>query len=69
MPAHPIESLEKSVTAEIDPIEAALGEALKHAASAAQWGTVAALAAELRARREARAGVLSLDAARRKREV
>lgn len=51
-----------------DPVEAALAAALKGATAAGEWTTVAQLARELEARREARAGVLSLDAARAKRE-
>ena len=58
----------ESNRAEADPIEAALADALRRAAIAGAWDSAAALTAELRARREARAGVVSLDAARRKRE-
>jgi hypothetical protein len=52
----------------VDPIEAALGDALTKASAAGQWTVVATLAAELEARRKARAGVVELDAERRKRE-
>ena len=53
-------------------VETALAEALQQAAAAAQWSTVEAIAAELKARREARerngpAGVTSIAPARSKR--
>jgi hypothetical protein len=51
----------------MDPVQAALAEALRRAALAGEWGTVQALTSELRARREAHAGVVSLDAERAKR--
>ena len=50
-----------------DPVEVALAEALKRAAEAGQWDVVATLARELQARREARAGVVDLEAARKRR--
>ncbi len=45
----------------LDPVEAALVHALEAAAEGAAWGTVEALAAELRARREERSKVVRLD--------
>jgi len=53
---------------EADAVEAALGEALRGATAAGQWTLVATLAKELQARREARAGVIDLDAVRRGRK-
>ena len=50
-----------------DPVETALAEALRRASEAAQWDVVAMLARELQARREARADVVDLDAARKRR--
>lgn len=50
-----------------DPVEAALADALQRAALVGAWDAVQVLTSELRARREARAGVTSLDAARAKR--
>jgi len=50
-----------------DPVEAALAEALRRASEAGQWEVVAALARELQARREARAGVVDLETARKRR--
>jgi 2C-methyl-D-erythritol 2,4-cyclodiphosphate synthase len=49
-----------------DIVEEALADALRGATAAGEWTTVARLAAELQARREARAGVVVLDAARRR---
>ncbi|HVW29958.1 MAG TPA: hypothetical protein VHC69_31565 [Polyangiaceae bacterium] len=46
----------------------ALAEALKGATAAGEWTTVAKLAAELQARREARAKVVPLDARRRRKD-
>jgi hypothetical protein len=53
-----------------DPIEAALAEAITKASAAGAWDAVAALTAELLARREAKAGpaVVSLEGARRRRK-
>jgi len=53
----------------VDVVEAALASALERAAVAGEWATVQALARELEARRTARqaSGVVSLDAAREKR--
>lgn len=51
-----------------DPIEIALADALTRAAAAGQWTTVEALSRELQARRQARSGVASLDAAREKKK-
>jgi hypothetical protein len=47
-----------------DPVEVALADALSRASAAGEWSTVAQLARELEARREASAGVVRLDAAR-----
>lgn len=52
----------------VDPVEHALAEALQRAALAGEWEAVSSLTAELRARRDARAGVVNLDAERAKRE-
>ena len=52
-----------------DPVELALADALKGATEAGAWDTVAQLARELQARREARAGVVKLDDQRRRRGV
>jgi hypothetical protein len=49
-----------------DVVEVALADAVTKASAAGAWQAVAALTAELRARREARAGVRQLDSARRK---
>jgi hypothetical protein len=49
-----------------DVVEAALADAITKASAAGAWDAVQALTAELRARREARAGVVTLDAQRRK---
>jgi hypothetical protein len=51
----------------VDPVEAALAEALHRASRAEDWATVKALVEELRARRAALAGVVSLEAERTKR--
>jgi hypothetical protein len=53
--------------APVDAVEHALAEALQRASAAGEWGAVASLAAELAARRKARAGVVDLDHARAKR--
>jgi hypothetical protein len=53
---------------DVDVVEQALADALTRAAAAGEFDTVAALTAELRARREARSGVVSLDAERAKRD-
>jgi hypothetical protein len=50
-----------------DAVEAALADALRGATAAGQWETVAALARELQARREARAGTVDLNAERTRR--
>jgi len=61
-------------SADRDPVEAALVAAVEAAAKAVAEGRPGALealqacAAELKARREARSRVVSLDAARRRRE-
>jgi integrase len=51
----------------VDVVEAALADALRRAAEAGAFDAVAALTVELRARREARAAVVSLDAERARR--
>ena len=51
----------------IDPVEAALAGALEAASRAGEWSVVAKLAAELEARRLARANVVDLASARRER--
>jgi hypothetical protein len=51
----------------VDAVEAALAKALEQAAAAGRFDVVAALAAELQARRLARGGVVTLDAKRRQR--
>jgi hypothetical protein len=50
-----------------DPVEAALADALTKASAAGQWTVVETLSRELTARREARAGVVTLDVERAKR--
>jgi hypothetical protein len=50
-----------------DPVETALAEALRRASEASQWDVVAMLARELQARREARADVVDLEMARKRR--
>jgi integrase len=50
----------------LDPVETALADAIAKAAAAGAWEAVAACTAELRARREARVNVVSLEAARRR---
>ena len=52
---------------DVDPVDEALADALQRAARAEAWSTVEVLTNELRARREARAQVVSLDAERRRR--
>jgi hypothetical protein len=52
----------------VDPVEAALADALTRAAQAGEWGVVETLSRELTARREARANVVQLDAARKRRD-
>jgi integrase len=49
-----------------DPVEQALADAIGKAAAAGQWSAVETLSRELTARREARANVVVLDAARRR---
>jgi hypothetical protein len=51
----------------VDPVEAALSDALTKASAAGQWTVVATLAAELEARRKARARVVDIAAERSKR--
>jgi hypothetical protein len=53
--------------AAVDVVEAALADALRRAAEAGAFDAVAALTAELKARREARDGVVSLGAERARR--
>jgi hypothetical protein len=50
-----------------DPVEHALADALQRAALAGAWDAVQALTSELRARREARARVVSLEVERARR--
>jgi hypothetical protein len=50
-----------------DPVDVALGDAIHRAARAEAWSTVEVLTAELRARREARTRVVSLEAERSRR--
>jgi len=52
-----------------DPVEEALAEALRKASEGGQWDVVATLARELQARREARAGVVDLENARKGRRT
>lgn len=52
---------------ESDPVEAALAVALEGATKAGEWSTVAQLARELEARRQARSAVVDLGAERNKR--
>lgn len=49
-----------------EDVETVLARALDRASKAGQWETVTALAAELTERRRAKAGVVSLDAARQR---
>src|SRR5262245_34740566 len=51
----------------VDVVEAALADALRRAADAGAFDAVAALTAELRARREVRAAVVNLGAERQRR--
>lgn len=51
----------------VDPVEAALADALTRAAQAGQWATVETLSRELQARREARAAVVDLGSERKRR--
>jgi hypothetical protein len=55
------------ITPNQDAAEAAIAEALTRASEAGQWEVVATLARELQARREARAGVVDLEMARKRR--
>jgi hypothetical protein len=48
-----------------DPVEVALADALTRASAAEQWNVVSTLTRELQARREARAGVVNLNSARK----
>jgi hypothetical protein len=50
-----------------DPVEAALAAGIVAATADRQWSVVVQLTRELQARREARAGVVDLDMARKKR--
>lgn len=59
--------LEELRSAPIDPVEAALSDALSRAAAAGAWSAVEALARELGARREAHAGVVRLHEERARR--
>jgi hypothetical protein len=53
---------------EADPVELAIATALERAGAAGQWTAVEVLARELESRRKVRAGVVQLDAERRKRD-
>ena len=55
-----------NVEAPPDVVEAALADAITKASAAGAWDAVTALTRELQARRESRAGVVPLDARRRK---
>jgi len=61
-------TLGREVGHALDVVEAALADALTKASAAGEWTVVATLARELEARRAARAGVVRLDAARRRRD-
>ena len=54
---------------DVDPVEHALADALRKAANASQWSVVEILSRELGARREARAGVVDISSARKRRDV
>ena len=56
------------LVSESDPVELALATALERASAAGQWTAVEVLARELEARRKARAGVVQLEAERRRRD-
>jgi hypothetical protein len=56
-----------TTAAQVDAVEVALAEALQRAAVAGAFDAVAAITAELKARREARANVVVLSAERAKR--
>ena len=59
--------IQSSPVGELDAVEKALADAITKAATAGAFDAVTALTAELRARREARAQVVSLDAERARR--
>lgn len=71
--ANPRPAIEKAIEspaaseAASDPVETALADALTRAATAGAWDAVSQLTTELKARREARAQVVSLDAERLRR--
>jgi hypothetical protein len=65
--SHAKQDTAASALASSDPVETALADALQRAALAGAWDAVAALTAELRARREARAKVVDLAAERERR--
>ena len=50
-------------------MEAALATALERASADGQWDVVVTIARELQARRDARAGVVDLEAARKRRST
>jgi hypothetical protein len=56
------------LVSESDPVELALATALDRASAAGQWTVAEVLARELEARRKARAGVVELNAERRRRD-
>jgi integrase len=67
MPMHALSGATGHSRAIGDQVEAALAEAIAKAAAAGEWRVVEMLAAELKARRDAVAGVVELDAERRRR--
>jgi hypothetical protein len=57
------------LVSESDPVELALATALERASAAGQWTAVEVLAREIEARRKARAGVVQIEAGRRRRDL
>jgi integrase len=66
-PSSPLVAAGGESVAVADPVEAALADAITKAAAAGAWAAVEGLSRELAARREARAGVVDLAAARKRR--
>ena len=56
------------LVSESDPVELAMATALERASAAGQWTAVEVLAREIEARRKARAGVVQIEAGRRRRD-
>ena len=56
---------ETAVVDTVDPVEAALADALDRASKAGEWAVVGELAAQLDQRRRDRAGVVDIETARR----